>query len=118
MSAEERCCPKPAAIRLVEQLGLHETTLGIPKEALRQYRDSREVNSYHAREYEDRICLHVDRFNPEKRPLEHFVHDVLNEETVAGAAIGFTAGYVVSRGNWKVGLFSMFLGALIGNAAS
>lgn len=116
--SQEWCYCKPEAKRLINQLSLHETTLGIPKEALRQYRDSREADSYHAREYEDRICPHLDRFNPEKRPLEHFVHDVLNEETVAGAAIGFTAGYIVSRGDWKVGLFSMFLGALIGNAAS
>lgn len=103
---------------MVKQLNLHETKLGMPKDALRQYRDSREANSYHAREYEDRICLHIDRFNPEKRLLEHFVHDVLNDETVAGAGIGFTVGYAVSEGNWEVGLFYMLLGGFIGNAAS
>jgi len=118
MSAEERCYPKSKAIGLVRQLGLHETKLGIPKGSLKQYRDAKQTNSYHAREYEGAICLHLDYFNPEECPLEHFVHDVLNEKTVAGAAIGFTAGYIASRGNWKLGLFTMFLGGLIGNAAS
>lgn len=118
MSAEEKCYRKPEALRLVKQLGLHKTELGISKGAMRQYRDSREASSYHAREYEDRICLHVDRFNPEKRPLEHFIDDVLNEKTAAGAAIGFTIGCIASRGDWRVGLLCMLFGGLIGNAAN
>ena len=59
---QENCCNKFEGYGLVNQLALHESTMGLLKGAERQYRDSRPTNSVHVREYATNFCFHLDNY--------------------------------------------------------
>ena len=107
-----------ARIKLFKQKDLHETWLGDPKGAKRQFRDNKEIDSVHVREYPDRISFHVDKFNPERRPLEHLMEDVPASKR-NGAILGsLTAGiltWIITK-NRGLAVFGALGGAIIGYA--
>ena len=49
----------------------HETTLGLSKGAIHQYRDDRATHTLHIHEFPDYFLAHVDIFNPEYHPVAH-----------------------------------------------
>ncbi len=57
-----------------------ETLLGDRRGARKQYRSS----TAHAREYEDKFTIHIDREDPRRNPLGHLLKD--SPETIAAAA--------------------------------
>ena len=100
---QEICCSKSEGYRLVNQLELHESTLGLLKGAERQYRDSRPTNSVHAREYETEFCFHRDDYNPEQYPVEHISVDVVKPQALLAGSLAFAV--VLARNNdWKSAL--------------
>ena len=77
----ERCMNDERFIRLEKTQDIvlpndfHESTLGLAKGAIRQFRDTRETNSLHVHEFSDHYLAHVDTFNPEYHPVAHGVID-------------------------------------------
>lgn len=57
--------------------GLFKRSVGEPKGQIADWRAS--INSsdrgVHVVEYKDKYSVHVDKFDPQKRPLMHLVHD-------------------------------------------
>ena len=110
---QEICCSKPTGYMLIKQLGLHESNWGYPQGAKRQYRDSQEANSTHAREFETRIYFHRDSYNPEHNLIGHFVYDVLKPEAVL-AGILTSAIALASSKDWKKSLiWGLGVGTLV-----
>ena len=111
--SEERCYNKTTGHLLIKQLGLHESAWGDQKGSQKQYRDSRKNNSTHAREFEDKICFHQDKHNPEINLVDHFLDDVLKPEAVLAGSLTFLGALAISK-NWKSALFlSLGMGAFV-----
>lgn len=94
---QEICLSKLEGYKLVKQLGLHETNLGYPKGAEKQYRDSRGTNTIHARMLPTEFCLHRDKYNPEQYLIEHFFADVLKPEAVLLGGLAFLLALAGSK---------------------
>lgn len=101
--AQEICCSKSTGSILVKQLGLHESTLGYPMGANKQYRDSRGTNSIHAREFYTKFCFHPDGYNPEQYPIEHILVDVVKPEAWVVGVLTFLV-VLASNKDWKTAL--------------
>lgn len=92
-SIREQCVRSGGLIRLNKEEVLplpaffSETSLGLSKRALKQYRDDRSSNSLHLHEFTDYFLVHVDTFNPEFHPIAHGVVDTpgITLAIVAGA---------------------------------
>lgn len=93
-SVREQCIRSGEKARVDKAEGVelppyvHETHLGISKDAIRQYRDDRPINSLHIHEYDDYFLVHVDAFNPESHPLAHGIVDT------PGLTVGIVAGAI------------------------
>lgn len=90
---------------------LHPSWVGDPKGALRQFRDDQEINSIHVREYPDRICVHRDRYNPERRPIEHLRYDISPQKRIGAVVGGILGGIIGGVATQKLS------GVLVGAAA-
>lgn len=100
---QEICYTKSEGYGIVNELKLHETSVGLLKGAERQYRDSQPTNSVHAREYATEICFHRDDYNPEQYPVEHVWVDVVKPQALVAGSLAFAV--VLSRNNdWKSAL--------------
>ncbi|MHB1908418.1 MAG: hypothetical protein ACYCQJ_06050 [Nitrososphaerales archaeon] len=52
-------------------LDYEKTSLGDPRGARAQFRKG----NIHIREYEDSFTIHIDRYDPRKRPIAHLLRD-------------------------------------------
>lgn len=101
--AQENCFSKFEGLLLIKQLGLHESTLGDLRDAEKQHRDSRAVNSIHAREFPNKVCLHRDKYNPEYRLIEHLAVDYIKPEAWKVAGLVSLIALLISK-DWKTAL--------------
>ena len=110
---QEICCSKLQGYMLVKQLGLHESTLGLLKNAEKQYRDSQGTNSMHSREFATKFCFHRDQYNPEQYPVEHILVDVVKPEALVVGSLTFVA-VLASTKDWKSALgWGLGVGTLV-----
>lgn len=98
---------------------LHPSFIGDSKGALRQFRDDRETDSLHVREYPDRICVHHDQYNPERRPIAHFLHDLSPQKRTGAVTGGVLGGIIGGVATQKLSgvLLGVAVGALLGYLA-
>lgn len=77
---------------------LHETIFGFLEGSKKQYRDNKEYDSLHVREYSGYITIHIDSANPELHPIEHAIMDfekISSTSTFKTIAVGVVGVFLL-----------------------